>query len=121
MAERKRHYLFVCYANENRSPTAEAICRNIAEENGLEIDVSSAGLSLGANRPLTREMADKADRIFVMESVMKVQLEKEYEQSPGKVICLEIPDIYSKNDPWLIRILEDKLYEHFNNQGLLSW
>ena len=42
------HYLFVCYANVDRSPTAEAVCRRIATENGLHIEASSAGISHGA-------------------------------------------------------------------------
>lgn len=33
MSERL-HYLFVCYANTDRSPTAEGVCRRIATENG---------------------------------------------------------------------------------------
>jgi protein-tyrosine-phosphatase len=60
------HYLFVCYANVDRSPTAEAVCRRIAAENGLDIEVSSAGTSDGATRPVTKRMADLADKIFVM-------------------------------------------------------
>ncbi len=57
----KLHYLFVCYANADRSPTVEAVCRKIAADNGLEIEASSAGVSRGANRPVTKEMADLAD------------------------------------------------------------
>jgi protein-tyrosine-phosphatase len=62
----KLHYLFVCYANAERSPTAEAVCRRIAAENDLDIEVSSAGTSDGATRPVTKRMADLADKIFVM-------------------------------------------------------
>jgi protein-tyrosine-phosphatase len=36
MAE-KLHYLFVCHANMDRSPTAEAVCERIAAEDGLDI------------------------------------------------------------------------------------
>ena len=53
-------YLFVCYANMDRSPTAEAVCTRIAEENDLDIVASSAGISNGANRPVTKHMADLA-------------------------------------------------------------
>lgn len=61
MLERLR-YLFVCYANVDRSPTAEAVCRRIAAEDGLEIEASSARVSRRANRPVTKEMADQADQ-----------------------------------------------------------
>jgi protein-tyrosine-phosphatase len=47
MAERL-HYLFVCYANMDRSPTAEAVCTKIARENHLDIVASSAGVSRAA-------------------------------------------------------------------------
>jgi predicted protein tyrosine phosphatase len=61
------HYLFVCYANVDRSPTAEAVYRRITRENSLAIEANSAGVSRGANRLVTKEMVDLADEIFVME------------------------------------------------------
>lgn len=113
------HYLFVCYANADRSPTAEAVCRKIAADNGLEIEASSAGVSRGANRPVTKEMADLADKIFVMERGMVMEMVEEYGQNPAKVVCLNIPDIYERNEPELVRTLEQKLYEHLMREGLL--
>jgi len=119
MADRRLYYLFVCYANENRSPTAEDVCRKIARANGLDIEAGSAGISKGANRPLTHEMADKADKIFVMEEDMRIRLVQDYEQNAAKIICLDIPDVYSRDDPILIYILEGKLYEFLVGEGLL--
>lgn len=119
MAQTKQNYLFVCYANSQRSPTAEGVCREIARVNDLEIDASSSGISKGADRPLTKEMADKADQIFVMQDYMKTRLVQDYEQNPGKIVCLEIPDIYNRDDPILIHILESKLYGFFAEEGLL--
>jgi predicted protein tyrosine phosphatase len=119
MGKRKLNYLFICYANENRSPTAQEVCKKIAKEYSLEIDASSAGISRGSNRPLTKEMADQADKISVMEQHMKVTLITEYGQNPGKIVCLDIPDVYVKNDPWLINVLQDKLLEHLAKEGLL--
>src|SRR3712207_8152954 len=78
--------LFVCSGNTCRSPLAEAIARQQAAERGLDIDVSSAGISawegapasdgallvgmehradLGEHRsrPLTREIVDASDLI----------------------------------------------------------
>ncbi len=115
----KLHYLFVCYANADRSPTAEAVCRKIAADNGLEIEASSAGVSRGANRPVTKEMADLADKIFVMERGMVREMVEEYGQNPAKIICLNILDIYERNEPELVRTLEQKLYEHLMREGLL--
>jgi predicted protein tyrosine phosphatase len=115
----KLHYLFVCYANADRSPTAEAVCRKIATDNGLEIMASSAGVSRGANRPVTKDMADLADRIFVMDPDMVTEMVEEYGQNPAKVVCMSIPDIYERNEPELVRTLEQKLYEHLMREGLL--
>jgi hypothetical protein len=55
------HFLFVCHANMDRSPTAEAVCARIAKENSLDIEASSACLSRGADRPVTKEMAGRAE------------------------------------------------------------
>jgi predicted protein tyrosine phosphatase len=113
------HYLFVCYANVDRSPTAEAVCRRIAAENGLDIEVSSAGTSDGATRPVTKRMADLADKIFVMEPEMVTEMVEGYGQNPAKIVCLDILDLYKRNDPGLVAMLEEKLYEYLMKEGLL--
>ena len=113
------HYLFVCYANVDRSPTAEAVCRRIATENGLDLEASSAGTSRGANRPVTKHLADLADNIFVMERGMVREMILEYGQNPAKIICLDIPDVYERDEPELVRTLEQRLYEYLIQEGLL--
>ena len=112
-------FLFVCHANAQRSPTAEEVCRRITREENLGIEASSAGISQDARRPVTKEMAEEADRIFVMEDEMATTLVEDYGQSPGKIICLEVPDIYSRNDPWLVAILEDKICGYLAQEGLI--
>lgn len=119
MSRRRQKYLFVCHANENRSPTAERACKIIAGENNLQIIAASAGVSKASNNPLTRDIADKADRIFIMEYEMGAILQEQYKQNPGKIICLDIPDVYLRDDPQLIKILEDKLYAYLAQAGLL--
>jgi len=113
MKKKPKHYLFICHANMHRSKTAEEVCRKIAEQYGLEITVSSAGMSQSSENPVTKEMVDKADVIFVMEDYMKTGLEQKYKQRPEKIICLDIPDMYERGDVVLTRILQDALYEHF--------
>ena len=113
------HYLFVCYANVDRSPTAEAVCRSIAAENSLDIEVSSAGTSDGATRPVTKKMADLADKIFVMEPYMVSEMVEGYGQNPAKVVCLDVLDIYKRNDPGLVAMLEEKIYRHLVQEGLI--
>jgi len=113
------HYLFVCHANMDRSPTAEAVCARIAGEHDLPIEACSAGVAPYANRPVTREIADRADRIFVMEPRMAQAMVDEYGQDPAKVICLDILDVYVQNDPTLVRRLEEKMNAHLTQEGLM--
>ena len=53
-----RNILFVCTGNVDRSPTAEGLFKNVG---GLE--VKSAGTSIAATVPLTRELIEWADEI----------------------------------------------------------
>ena len=119
MMPERLHYLFVCYANMDRSPTAEAVCTRIATENGLDMEASSAGISDGAMRPVTKKIADRADTIFVMEPDMEREIVEEYCQDPAKVVCLNIPDIYERDEPELVGILESELYEYLSQEGLI--
>lgn len=98
--------LFLCSLNRWRSPTAEQI---FAEHPGLEC--SSAGLNNGADNPLTPDLVEWADLIFVMERAHKAKLSSRFrDQINGKrVICLGIPDNYPYMDPALVRLLKSKV------------
>jgi predicted protein tyrosine phosphatase len=109
MGKTHRRYLFVCAANRNRSPTAEEVARAAAAQRGLDLEVRSAGLSPFAERPLSKEMADWADLIFVMEDYMMAVLATTYGQDRRKIVCLDIPDLYERGDPVLVYILEEAL------------
>jgi predicted protein tyrosine phosphatase len=50
---------------------------------------------------------------------MVTEMVEEYGQNPAKVVCLDIPDIYERNEPELVRRLEQKLYEHLIQEGLI--
>jgi len=97
--------LFVCSANRLRSPTAEQI---FSTWPGIETD--SAGISNGANVPLSSEQVEWADIIFVMEKTHRTKLSRKFRSSlKGKrVICLDIPDDYEFMDPVLIQMLENR-------------
>ena len=112
-------YLFVCHANMDRSPTAEAVCTRIAEDHNLDIVASSAGIAKGANRPVTRHMADLADMIFVMEPHMATEMVEGYGQNPAKIVCLDILDVYAQNDPALVQRLEATMYEYLAREELI--
>ena len=112
---KKTRYLFICRANINRSPTAEKICKELIIQNNLPAEVSSAGISIFSflrGRKLTKQQADEADKIFVMEDYMEKILIKKYHQTSEKIINLGIPDIYLPHEPELESILRKELSQY---------
>jgi predicted protein tyrosine phosphatase len=102
-----RRVLFVCTANIDRSPTAEALLKNIG---GFE--VQSAGIWFNARKRISENLIDWADVIFAMEDQHKEAILNLKPDAENKVIVLKIPDIYQRNDPELIEILKAKLSEY---------
>ena len=102
--------LFVCTQNRLRSPTAEQVFGN---RPGFE--VASAGVAPGADVPVSPELIEWADVIFVMEPIHRNKLSKRFRPHlRGKrVICLNIPDQFEYMDPALIRLLEAKVSPFF--------
>lgn len=101
-----KHFLFVCSQNRLRSPTAEHI---FANREGVE--VGSAGTNHDAENPLTPELVEWADTIFVMERMHRNKLQKHFRPhlKDKRIVCLDIPDDYAFMDPDLIRLLEARL------------
>jgi predicted protein tyrosine phosphatase len=101
-----RHVLFICSRNRLRSPTAEQV---FASWPGVE--TSSAGLNHDAENPVTPELLQWADLIFVMERTHRSKLSSKFKSYIGnaRVICLEIPDEYAFMDPDLVRLLRAKV------------
>jgi predicted protein tyrosine phosphatase len=95
--------LFVCSRNRLRSPTAEAI---FADYEGVE--VSSAGTSLDAETPISGDLIEWADIIFVMETVHRKRLNQKFGSllRSKRIIVLGIPDNYEFMDPELIQLLK---------------
>ena len=104
-----RNVLFICSQNRLRSPTAEQV---FADWPGIE--TSSAGLNHDAENPVTPELLQWADIIFVMERAHRSKLSARFKPhvSSARVVCLEIPDDYEYMDPELIRILKAKVPKH---------
>ena len=98
--------LFVCGKNKWRSPTAEEI---FADHPGIEC--ASAGLSNDAATPITTEMVEWADMIFVMESEHKAKLSARFKPLllGKRVVCLNIPDNYKFMEPALVKLLQTKV------------
>lgn len=101
--------LFVCGRNRARSPTAEAV---FASHDGIE--AASAGTSKDSDTPLSDELIEWADIIFVMEQSHRAKLAAGFRAAlKGKrVVCLDIPDDYAFMDAELVRMLKAKVTRH---------
>lgn len=102
----RKHLLFVCTANLQRSPTAEELF-----EDNKNYEASSCGTHLFAEKTITSFAIEWADIIFCMEELHKEFIIKYYpEEIKGKeIVVLSIPDKYYRGDPELVRILKEKL------------
>jgi predicted protein tyrosine phosphatase len=107
----KRKVLFVCGRNVDRSPTAEDMFKDIT---GLE--VKSAGVSYGATVPLTKELIEWADAIYVMEFKYQQAVLKIMPSAWEKVECLEIPDVYYRNQPELKQLIVEKMKPYISRE-----
>ena len=98
--------LFVCSQNRLRSPTAEQV---FANREGIE--VASAGLDDKCGNPVTPELLDWADLVFVMERAHRSKLQRRFKAhlKDVRLICLDIPDDYEFMDPTLVRLLEARV------------
>jgi predicted protein tyrosine phosphatase len=78
------------------------------------IEVASAGLNNDAESPLTGELIEWADLIFVMERSHRNRLTTRHRASlKGKrIICLDIPDEYEYMDPALAALLRARVPRH---------
>ncbi len=104
---RKKKVLFVCTANYYRSVTAERIFKDY--EN---LEVKSAGTHPLAERTIDKDLIDWADLIFAMEEEHKEAILTIAPEAEYKIIVLDIPDIYGRMDPFLIRILKEKVSKY---------
>ena len=98
--------LFVCSANQDRSPTAENMYK---DRPGLE--VKSAGVSWYARVSLNSELVNWADVILTMEEWHQDKIVEDYpELISGKIIdCLDIPDTYRYMHPSLQEMIREKV------------
>lgn len=110
--------LFICGRNRLRSPTAEQV---FAGWPGVE--TASAGLNPEAESPVTAEVLEWAEIIFVMEPAQRSKLSSRFQPylRDKRVICLGIPDRYDFMEPELIRILQEKVPRHLPHASRLVW
>jgi len=103
----KKHYknlLFVCRANLQRSPTAEEIFED-------KYITKSAGMDQYSKKPIDKEMLKWADIVFVMEDWMKKEIGNRFPDQyiNKRIISLDIPDMYYRMEPELIRELKQRV------------
>jgi protein-tyrosine phosphatase len=136
---RPHHLLFICTGNICRSPMAEYIARDYAERCGVELEARSAstlglegrpaepkmvtvgreiGLDLTPHvcQPITDELVDWADAIYVMELKHHAHLTDFHPGSNGKVHLLgrldgvdEIADPIGAWFTWRFRRCRDQI------------
>lgn len=111
----QKNILFVCSANKQRSKTAEDYFSLTHPEHKY----SSAGTNLkicakeGTN-PLTIELLQEADLVFVMENRHKKLIKESLkDQFKKEIIVLDIPDIYKYYQKELLELLEVKMKRYF--------
>lgn len=107
-----QRFLFVCSQNKLRSPTAEQIF-SLRDD----IEVASAGTNHDAENPLSRELLEWADVIFVMERIHRSKIQQRFRKVLGgkRIVCLDIPDDYRFMDPALISLLQSRMARHLPN------
>lgn len=99
--------LFICSQNRLRSPTAEQIFSTYPE-----IEVASAGLNNDAIVPLSPDLLEWANIIFVMEKSHLNKLRKKFKIyiKTQKIVCLNIPDEYAFMSSDLVMLLKRKVH-----------
>ncbi len=101
--------LFVCSQNQLRSPTAEQV---FSSWPGIE--VASAGTDRTAPVPVSPELLQWADIIFVMERAHINRIRKRLGAylKDQRVVCLGIPDDYEYMDERLVTLLKVVVPRH---------
>lgn len=100
----------MCTANVDRSRTAEDLYRGDAR-----YEVASAGTMAYATTPLTRELLQWADRVFVMnerEDRHRTTIKLRFPGLVCPVVDLDIEDRWYRGDSELVSLLLRRLETH---------
>ena len=101
----RRNVLFVCTANQQRSPTAEELYRN-----DRRFNVRSAGTSTLSRQPVSRELLEWADLVVVMEERHAHAIGERFpgEAAKARMVVLGIPDVFQYMDSTLQREIRER-------------
>jgi predicted protein tyrosine phosphatase len=96
--------LFICNVNINRSKTAEELFKE-------KYETQSAGLHELAINPVTGELLQWADIVFVMEDWMRADIGKRFPKQylQKRILVLDIPDIFTYRQTELITLLRKRV------------
>ena len=106
--------LFICSHNKDRSKTAEDIYKDVEG-----VQVKSAGVELGADNIVTKELVNWADAIVVMDEKHDRQKFKLLQRFPylepmkKRIEVYDIPDKYIRGEPELVYLIKQKTKDHF--------
>jgi len=103
--------LFICSRNRRRSPTAESLFSRHPT-----IEAASAGTSPDADTPLSADLIEWADIIYVMENIHRRRVSEKFRSllKTRKITVLGITDKYDYLDPDLVKLLRTKLAHHLS-------
>jgi len=102
--------LFVCSMGRLRSKTAaHSLCSAVHE-------VDYCGTDRDADRPITLDKVEWADKIICMERCHRNKLRRRYKGQSHKIQVWDIPDDYGYMDDVLVVILRGK-YEYYVGYG----
>lgn len=102
--------LFVCSRNRWRSPTAEAVLNMVDGVTAI-----SAGTNQDAESPLSGDLIEWADCIYVMENAHKQKIARQYSAllQDKPIRNLAIPDNYRFMDAKLVARIKSAFPEYF--------
>lgn len=82
------------------------------------VEAIGCGTNADAETTISGDLVEWADVIFVMEKTHRNKVSKKFRENlKGKrLICLDIPDIYERMDPELVKILENRVLKHVRLQ-----
>lgn len=106
----KKKLLFICSANYDRSPTAEMLFKD-----SEKYEAKSAGILPNAIKNVDKEMINWADIIFVIsekEDGHYTYLRDRFNLNNKEIHDLDIPNIFIREDPELIKLLKIKLSKY---------
>src|SRR5260370_24989574 len=98
--------LIVCTGNLDRSPTAAMLLAEMC----APMWVTSAGTESWAKNQVSRELAEEADGVWVMEDAHRRFIHERFGDSHAKkLVVLDVPDNYVCFAAQLVHLLKRKL------------